>query len=92
MARKSQFHDFTLKKGNMIFLVTFRIGVYRRMKVAGPATRRRSGGFCYTFMTEILDWDFFWIETFLKSQRRFSLFKEENYIDKAIKHFPTDEV
>ena len=55
MARKSQFHDFTLKKGNMIFLVTFRIGVYRRMKVAGPATRRRSGGFCYTFMTEILD-------------------------------------
>ena len=41
------------------FLVTLRIGVHRRIKVVGPATRRRSGGFCYTFMTEILDWDFF---------------------------------
>ena len=43
----------------MIILVTVRIGVYRRMKVAGPATRPRSGGFCYTSMTEILVSDFF---------------------------------
>ena len=52
---KSRFRDLTLKKGNHDFLVTVRIGVYRRMKVAGPATRPRSGGFCYTSMTEILD-------------------------------------
>ena len=64
----------------MIFLVTVRIGVRRRMKVAGPVIRPHYGGFCYTSMT------------FLKSQRRFSFSKEENYIGKAIKHFPTDEV
>ena len=65
--------------------MTVRIGVRRRMRVAGPATRTRSGGFCYTSMTEILDWDFF------KVSRTIFVFKEENYIGKAIKHFPTND-
>ena len=84
MARKSQFRDLTLKKGKYDFLVTVRIGVHRRMKVGGPAA-------CTPAVSVTRLWLRFWIETFLKSQRRFSFFEEENYIGKAMKHFPTDE-